>query len=830
MHEPMNYIQKDATSIPHYEPYEEKEAFFNRIGTLLGNQAEFAVRSAKKPNGDWCCEETLGAFPSWFHTNVLFDDSEYVTPYDFNKYHTYLTRAAQGRGKTFVVANMCKENMEVFRNSLFISCRVCVCKQIRSTLAQHGVQCCMYSECPDGHVPDMPAIVQLDSLSRFLHPARQYNRSESSISNLQRFITSLRSEIPSYECVFVDECEATLLHLFSTFMKKKSASILRDLIAVIQKAKRVIFADAGLSDVSLDFLLHMRGCATPRNVADISGICVKWMTRQPPRKLICRTKWKEMGPMIVKDLSDGLNVIVSCDSKNRVNKLVEFVLQKLPELDGQILCHTHDSDDEVNALISECNSEWTHRRAVFYSPTITFGLDFNQLHFHRQYAHFCGIVPALTAFQMIGRARVTHTMEVMMAIDVNSRKKPQCQSLRPEVNLAAHIACGVSRLDRMALFDPSVVMDILSIPVFIATETEAHEAIELADNIKNHPVARLYARFLDSEMAKNARFKQELQLLCEAVGYEWKWQQHVVPSEEEVDDFRCSVTYDPITGEKRKTQSREDIDRILKAPSISEQTFSVLHARSVAQTKLTGTEKQALQKHKIETQLGLAVNAEETDELSEPLYALLKGKHNLDLSNVKNFVTYLGGIRHAYTDVQEQRQVQDVMLGAELPLKIDMFMQLSRLIGFADPKTKCRLQDVRADQRISEKHPDLNMFMQHFIAGSSPGMCSFYAMCGIKSTSKWLNIDKLTYKDTGYVLKTMSKQLFELPLSVVFKKRGRRNISCMDISFEDESYSLITEAAYVSQVKKTMVWDVELSGYVRQPFVLTKWTGVEFPA
>lgn len=418
------------------EPF-SKEAFLRKLQTSsLGWVYERYLQRFSDTSGNFVLQHAVFEnFPQFndFSFNTLSsstflidrgmeDNRPYLQfPQDLaTNCHTFLLKAMQGSGKTFAFAEFVRQHRTEFPTVLIVTPRQCVALQMVKALNEHGVPCCMYQDhktMKHGCVN----VCQLDSLPRFSFCDYQALKMELGSTLLplsgdevldayNAFSDFHVSTLMPCDVIAMDEAEAVIEHLCSPTLMSQGMLPRDILVGYIKRCKLVLAMQADLNDNVWDFLWSLR------NKQDV-------LTGHDPG---FRMYWRIAAPSRVKDFERVWSLerfvnLIRCDVMDR-NKKIVILSDSKKELEVYIakfttdwgvplsdcLVYKADSTRAIKRTMAYCNDTWVECKYLFYSPTVSFGVDFNPdiPHFNAVYCHFNGnTVTGTVAFQMINRCR-----------------------------------------------------------------------------------------------------------------------------------------------------------------------------------------------------------------------------------------------------------------------------------------------------------------------------------------------------------------------------------------------------------------------------------------
>ena len=233
--------------------------------------------------------------------------------------------------------------------------------------------------------------------------------------NRDRFIISLEQlyKVDSkYDILILDEITSLLNHLYSSTMRKARLVSFLKLIDLIINAKKLIVADAIITDTSLDFITSLRGSNVlyyRNKYPNKTGVNLKIYYRKnnTGRKdieLLCE--------QIIPLVKEGKSVMIMSDSRSVVIDIYNYLLK-----------YNNDKDyfkvytKEIGSMkeIRNCNKLWLNK-CVIFSPKIIYGVDILILYEHIFAIYTGTTMDSFSMLQQISRARAVKNVHVLFTM------------------------------------------------------------------------------------------------------------------------------------------------------------------------------------------------------------------------------------------------------------------------------------------------------------------------------------------------------------------------------------------------------------------------------
>lgn len=204
----------------------------------------------------------------------------------------------------------------------------------------------------------------------------------------------------------IDEVEQVLRHLISGSTCNKDGkrpALIARLQILIRFARRVIVADADLSDISLDYLKVLRG--------DDSEVYLIQNIHKPqgyPIKFLCAKSDAEIASELLIDVSRGKKLFIATDSKansKAIAKLVNQMKSVRPRI-KVLLINSETSGGEIESeFIRNVNQQVQEYDVVIATPSMSTGVSIERQWFDKVYGMFYGTLTDADISQSLSRVR-----------------------------------------------------------------------------------------------------------------------------------------------------------------------------------------------------------------------------------------------------------------------------------------------------------------------------------------------------------------------------------------------------------------------------------------
>lgn len=200
-----------------------------------------------------------------------------------------------------------------------------------------------------------------------------------------------------FDCLVLDECESIFEQFDSGNVKEFNAAF-ATFQYLIKYSKQVILMDAHISDRTFRLIQRFRGLKSLHyhyNSYKNSRLDEYFVTSKQPVWL------KEM----IHSIEIGKKICIPISSLAEAQTIYEHLHELFPAKKIQIYS-SQTSFDEKKEHFSNVNEYWKEFDILIYTPTVSAGVSFEQLHYDRVFGYFtdksCNVE---TCIQMIGRIR-----------------------------------------------------------------------------------------------------------------------------------------------------------------------------------------------------------------------------------------------------------------------------------------------------------------------------------------------------------------------------------------------------------------------------------------
>ncbi len=261
----------------------------------------------------------------------------------------------------------------------------------------------------------------------------------------------IRHQIYDNNLLMLDEFRQ-ILEFLSTGPVKEREAVQAALIAAINNAGTVMFADADMNDLTLQWL---------KKYTNKTITLIKAKPIQHDKRITVLNDAETAIANIYQQLKAGQNVWVTTDSKLQAKKsliglelLAEFNMERL-EIDlNEILIITADNKDELlqKAFLANPEEESKKYRLIISTPVISSGVSVTNNHFNYVYGLFSNVIPANEMLQAIGRVRAVQDIRVAFkkGHQQNRITDPELLITGDMLVNSRHLGKGVYKITEMA--------------------------------------------------------------------------------------------------------------------------------------------------------------------------------------------------------------------------------------------------------------------------------------------------------------------------------------------------------------------------------------------
>jgi hypothetical protein len=230
--------------------------------------------------------------------------------------------------------------------------------------------------------------------------------------------------------IILDEVESVVEHLLNgSTCREQRGMLLQIWTQLIQGAKRVICADAGLTNSTVDYLEAIRG-------EKATGVINTYRHTGELRKVyFYGNDYKGIVAEALDRISAGERIVIATDSQVEAEALHKLLLE-YDKTNGKRVDSTTKNEPDIEALLNRPNEELERLKLnyLIYSPAIGAGVSIDVDVFDRLYFIGKGVVSASAVMQMLGRVRANIPWHISIP------KVGMCDSGNPHETVAEVMA------------------------------------------------------------------------------------------------------------------------------------------------------------------------------------------------------------------------------------------------------------------------------------------------------------------------------------------------------------------------------------------------------
>lgn len=213
-----------------------------------------------------------------------------------------------------------------------------------------------------------------------------------------------------YELIVIDESESILNQFSSPTMNARYLQIFNTLIEIINRAKKVICADAFISNRTINFCKSFNEKIT----------MIKNNT-QPTKRTAIEVEKNDFNSCLINELKNGKKNYICFSSKTELTTLKNILkcddALGLKDFNKNALYYYGKGDDCIFKTLKNINEEWTNASIVVTSPTITVGNSYSvKDHFNKVFINASPTCSVRDTFQTQMRVRYLKDDEMIFSL------------------------------------------------------------------------------------------------------------------------------------------------------------------------------------------------------------------------------------------------------------------------------------------------------------------------------------------------------------------------------------------------------------------------------
>ena len=229
--------------------------------------------------------------------------------------------------------------------------------------------------------------------------------------------------------LLIDEARQTLEHVYHGTVDNR-IGVYDELVAAIQNASLIVFADADMNQATLDWVKSIRG--------DIPHIIMP-QPGENGKTIAPVADFATALDMAGNDLRQGRNVWISSDSVNKAkesgvyfgdDEITAWLTNYGVQPDDILVIHAENKGDERQAaFLKDPDGESQKYRVIIHSPVISSGISITNAHFSKTYLISSGVLPANELLQSVARVRRVTDVYAVFKRNINQRRETDYKKL-----------------------------------------------------------------------------------------------------------------------------------------------------------------------------------------------------------------------------------------------------------------------------------------------------------------------------------------------------------------------------------------------------------------
>ena len=313
-------------------------------------------------------------------TNKLQNYYNFETKYVGNINDYFIDRqimfikSKMGSGKSTSSVNFIKQNN--FKSILIISCRRSLTSTIYDKLKQNNIQIDNYLKMNKNNIKNSKnLIISPDSIEKLSYPLKKF------------------------DFIWIDESVSFIHYLTDCIYINKTNFIIIQYL--LQNANKILLTDA-------DFTLQIINFYKDIFIKSNNYVYLHyWFKNEINIQYnLFNNDNEKLLQNIKQDLENHKKLYIACDTLTGTKKIYEQIIEMNIIQLTDILVINSETSKSCIKINNDVNNNWIKFRVIIVSPSIIFGLDFNQPHIHKVYSILKGgTITAREATQQINRIR-----------------------------------------------------------------------------------------------------------------------------------------------------------------------------------------------------------------------------------------------------------------------------------------------------------------------------------------------------------------------------------------------------------------------------------------
>ena len=285
-----------------------------------------------------------------------------------------IIKSKMGSGKSTSSVNYIKQNN--FKSILIISCRRSLTSTIYDKLKQNDIEIDNYMKMNKNNIKNSEnLIISPDSIEKLSYPLKKF------------------------DFIWIDEAVSFIHYLTDCIYINKTNFIIIQYL--LQNANKILLTDADFNEQIINFYKDIF-------IKSSNYVYLHYWFKNEIN--IQYNLFIDQNEKLLQDIKQDLenkkNLYIACDTLSGTKKIYEEIIQmNIIQLTDILIINSETSKSCVK-INNDVNNYWLNYKVIIVSPSIIFGLDFNQPHIHKVYSILkTTTITAREATQQINRIR-----------------------------------------------------------------------------------------------------------------------------------------------------------------------------------------------------------------------------------------------------------------------------------------------------------------------------------------------------------------------------------------------------------------------------------------
>ncbi len=318
--------------------------------------------------------------------NKQYLDLDFYTKH-FEHYDTVAIKSNMKTGKTYCLRDLISDPKE---SCLFIYSRVSLCENKFEEFRNTGFK--IYNNKGSDH----ETLNSNELVTDYIMNTEKYNKIIIQADSMHR----LRGPINT---VILDEAESLVEHLIGSPHIKSKAQY-NAIMSYVRNCKRLIIADANLTDTTVQLFTNFRqSCIKVQN---------DYMSMSDTKCTYISDK-NELLSKVISDIEQGLKLVIPTNIKKTSIEIHKLLTKYFPKKKFLLL---NSSTEHVSASL------WNQYDCIIYTSKISAGISFNDIYFDRLYGIFTNTTCSVQmCSQMLIRVRNLKDKQMFLCVARNRK-------------------------------------------------------------------------------------------------------------------------------------------------------------------------------------------------------------------------------------------------------------------------------------------------------------------------------------------------------------------------------------------------------------------------